>query len=268
MKRTKTQKGITLIALIITIVILLILAVVTINEVKGDGIIRYAKNAATDYTAKANEEQILLNSYLDQLNLNNPNGNSGEDEKPTTLTVATWEQDRTTITGKASDGTIVTTLTVGDEIDYDCYTGAEQLTYTATKENTGNYLEEEYGNYNFEPDEKDRIYELNKNIKWIVLGAKDNHVLITTKEVVSAKQTDGLTNLRLILGYGDTWMSGPDPVVGGTVVRELGAFYAQGAHAANGRFIDVEDIKRVTGGATIFTTDLEKSLFSRRLFSK
>ena len=67
MKKTKMEKGITLIALIITIVVLLILAVVTINSIQGDGIIRYAQNAADEYTAKADEEQESINSLLGQI---------------------------------------------------------------------------------------------------------------------------------------------------------------------------------------------------------
>ena len=51
------QKGITLVALIITIIVLLILAVVTIGAVTDSDIIKHAQNASTEYnTAKANEE--------------------------------------------------------------------------------------------------------------------------------------------------------------------------------------------------------------------
>ena len=67
-KRVRQEKGITLIALIITIVVLLILAVVTINSIQGDGIIKYAQNAADEYTAKADEEQDMLQNYLNVLN--------------------------------------------------------------------------------------------------------------------------------------------------------------------------------------------------------
>ena len=86
MKKSKTQKGITLIALIITIVILLILAVVTINAIQGDGIIRYASNAADEYTKKADEEQKTIDALLGQIE-----GNVGE---------------------KTTSG-----LTIGDEVD-------------------------------------------------------------------------------------------------------------------------------------------------------
>lgn len=62
MKRNKTQKGITLVALIITIIVLLILAVVAIRAVQGDGIIAHAKNARDQYEQKTAEENALLSN--------------------------------------------------------------------------------------------------------------------------------------------------------------------------------------------------------------
>ena len=49
MKKAKTQKGITKIALIITILVLLILAVVAIGTVQNTGIITHAQNAKSQY---------------------------------------------------------------------------------------------------------------------------------------------------------------------------------------------------------------------------
>ena len=64
MKRTRNNKGITLVALIITIIVLLILVVVSIRAVQGDGIIEYAKNAKSEYElAQANENE-MLESYI------------------------------------------------------------------------------------------------------------------------------------------------------------------------------------------------------------
>ena len=68
MEKTKTQKGITLIALIITIIVLLILAVVTIDSVKDGGIITHAQNAAETYNTKADEENQTLQNYSDYIN--------------------------------------------------------------------------------------------------------------------------------------------------------------------------------------------------------
>lgn len=61
----KRNKGITLIALIITIIILLILAGVVINIIIGDnGLFKIAKNAVTDYkTAEQNERNELDRLY-------------------------------------------------------------------------------------------------------------------------------------------------------------------------------------------------------------
>lgn len=59
----KRNKGITLVALIITIIVLLILAVVAINTVKGDGIIAHARNAKQEYTNAQKKENDFLLQY-------------------------------------------------------------------------------------------------------------------------------------------------------------------------------------------------------------
>ena len=62
--KTKEMKGITLIALVITIVVLLILAGVSINLLLGDnGIITKAKEAKDSYSKSAVKEKVgfLLN---------------------------------------------------------------------------------------------------------------------------------------------------------------------------------------------------------------
>ena len=47
--------------------ILLILAVVAISAVSGDGILSYAQNAKTDYQAAQVNEQETLNTYYNWL---------------------------------------------------------------------------------------------------------------------------------------------------------------------------------------------------------
>ena len=68
MRKTDSQKGITLIALIITIIVLLILAVVAIGAVQNDGIINHAKNARDRYENAKDDENKILESYLNQIN--------------------------------------------------------------------------------------------------------------------------------------------------------------------------------------------------------
>lgn len=79
MKRTKTEKGITLIALIITVIILLILAVVAIGAVQNDGIIQHAKNARDEYNQAQQNEQTILQNYVDILDNETENKPEPED---------------------------------------------------------------------------------------------------------------------------------------------------------------------------------------------
>ena len=63
----KSDRAITLIALIVTIIVLLILAGVTINSVVGtDGVIKKSKIAVNEYKKKSEEEE---NSIKDLVNI-------------------------------------------------------------------------------------------------------------------------------------------------------------------------------------------------------
>jgi len=102
MKKTKAEKGITLIALIITIVVLLILAAVAISSIQNDGILHYAKNAADNWNKAVQNEANMLGDYLNYLNNSNNTGS----------TSAAWTQNGTTVTNGKD------TLTVGDYVNY------------------------------------------------------------------------------------------------------------------------------------------------------
>ena len=81
----KNKKGITLVALVVTIVVLLILAGVSINLVLGNnGIIAKAKEAETK-SAEASENDLKgMNSLIDQMeSVSNGNDNGGKAESET-----------------------------------------------------------------------------------------------------------------------------------------------------------------------------------------
>ena len=67
MKKTKSQSGITLIALIITILVLLILAGVAIKSIQDGGILTKAQQAADKYTQAQNDELADLDSYIAEI---------------------------------------------------------------------------------------------------------------------------------------------------------------------------------------------------------
>ncbi len=68
-KNMKKQRGITLIALVITIIVLLILAGVTLNLVIGEnGIIRTAEQAGKNYMNAQDKELAELEKFANSLN--------------------------------------------------------------------------------------------------------------------------------------------------------------------------------------------------------
>lgn len=101
MKRSKTQKGITLVALIITVIVLLILAVTTIQDIQGDGIIAHAKNAKSKYLGEKQKEEDILSYYDSYLG----------------GTIGKWVQTGTTFKKVSEDGSVIR-LQVGDKIVY------------------------------------------------------------------------------------------------------------------------------------------------------
>lgn len=128
-KTLKNTNGITLIALVVTIVVLLILAGVSINAVFGqDGIIQKAKDAQNkmDEAQQKDLNSINeLNNWIDSKTNGATGGSTGGNttgggDNPSTPS-GTWTQNKTTVT----DGK--TTYTVGDDYTYDCgvsgYTG-------------------------------------------------------------------------------------------------------------------------------------------------
>ena len=123
-KTLKNTNGITLIALVVTIVVLLILAGVSINAVFGqDGIIKKAKDAQNrmDQAVENDQKSINeLNSWIESKVNGTTGGNTSGGDDPVNPT-GNWTQNKTSVT----NGT--TTYTVGDDYTYDCgvsgYTG-------------------------------------------------------------------------------------------------------------------------------------------------
>lgn len=64
----KAEKGITLVALVITIIVLLILAMVSITIFLDSGIVPRANNAVTKYNEAQNNEMLQLNAADDYMN--------------------------------------------------------------------------------------------------------------------------------------------------------------------------------------------------------
>lgn len=63
----KAEKGITLVALVITIIVLLILAMVSISIVYNQGLIQKSKDAVETHEKAANNEANTMNKAADNI---------------------------------------------------------------------------------------------------------------------------------------------------------------------------------------------------------
>lgn len=63
----RQEKGITLVALIITIIVLVILAAVAITTAYQTGIVNYAMNGATGYAQAGLNENRMMNNSINHL---------------------------------------------------------------------------------------------------------------------------------------------------------------------------------------------------------
>ena len=144
----KENRGITLIALVITIIILLILAGISISALTNQGLFKNAK-VAQNATEKAEAEQgQRLNEYEDEINKYLSNNDKKEEK----------------LVDKVNDGTIK----IGDYVKYtqDTASTAEILqelnTYSGSKANTTSTLTQE-------------------NLNWRVLDVKDGQVRLISE---------------------------------------------------------------------------------------
>lgn len=164
MKRTKENKAITLVALVVTIVILLILAGVSINLILGDsGIISKTKEAKRKTEdARENEDYIL-----DEI------GNSIEYSEA--LSLEPWS------------GTVATSFASGDGTEANPYTieNGEQLAYLASLVNAGDNFDGKYVSIT------SSINLGEKEFKPIALGYEGSR---TEKEWNMTKEFDGTLN--------------------------------------------------------------------------
>ena len=194
----KKEKGITLIALIITIILLLILVGVSINLlIKGD-LFGSAEKAVKGTNAKVEEQQSRVDELMEKLN-DVENKNSGN----TIQEVHNWIRTGDNLTCKHCN----ITLTIGQELDYkdngkgtssisaekaSGYTGEETvgilnngIKLASLNSNTNLKIAAQGG---FNGPETTQTISKDSNTKWVVLGAEDRNnngtnetLLITTK---------------------------------------------------------------------------------------
>ena len=245
------ESAITLIALVITIIVLLILAGVTIAMVVGDnGILSRARESKsqTEIADEKERIQIAFSSLRIGKEAENDNSNIGAEELQNEIN---GDTDDTSVDGDSDlivkynksgryyavlqDGTIIengwikteegitngkveTPIQIGDKIGYN--PGEIKESISLNKDETG------YANLQ-------NINLKNEGLNWIVIGVDDGKLLITT----SLNVTESNVYLEGKIGY----------TKGIDTLNEIADLYGNGNGAEGARSITVEDINNVTG---------------------
>ena len=201
------NKGITLVALILTIVILLILAVVTIRSIQGEGIIAKAMQAREKYEGAADEEQGMLDKYLQDMQGISSGSSSSEGSSQTKSYIWTDNGDGTFTTGE-------TTVKIGDYVNY-------------TYDTANNYeLSKAHSGYT-----SDQTIPQVTGLQWRVLGINGNGQL----ELVSATPVNNYVYFQGSAGYNN----------GVFLLNNICASqYANSSLGVTARSLNLEDIEK------------------------
>ena len=171
-KSESKQKGITLIALVITIVILLILAGISISALTNTGLFGKAKEAKQKSENAQNEENVTLSEYEDKIN----------EYLPGTTGSSSGETQEVTLASKVQPGDYVaytpdTASTAGLITELETYSGSTANSTSTLKQET--------------------------DLKWRVLDVKDGKVRLIselpTTSTISLSGAKGYNNAVYLL---------------------------------------------------------------------
>ena len=257
----KERNGITLIALVITIIVLLILAGVVITTLTGDnGILGKAKTAKTTNDEEKAKEQIkiaVMGSYgkdgeLNYDDLTKNLGQIGITELPDTASYplevildgvsatieANGEVNFTTSGGYTQTGDTITspdgkTMKVGDYVDYDptLEAKASDLTYTSTADKTGADSDQEFNATTYK----------SAGYGWRILGVSNGKIRLISEEFIGAgTYTDSNRTYYTLKGQ-KGFINGIEEL------NKISAIFGHGKGAEKATSITVEDINAITG---------------------
>ena len=257
----KERNGITLIALVITIIVLLILAGVVITTLTGDnGILGKAKTAKTTNDEEKAKEQIkiaVMGSYgkdgeLNYDDLKKNLGQIGITELPDTASYplevtldgvsatieANGEVNFTTSGGYTQTGDTITspdgkTMKVGDYVDYDptLEAKASDLTYTSTADKTGADSDQEFNATTYK----------SAGYGWRILGVSNGKIRLISEEFIGAREYTDSSRTYYTLKGQKGYINGIEEL------NKISAIFGHGKGAEKATSITVEDINAITG---------------------
>ena len=266
------QNGITVVALVITIIIMLILAGVTVKIATGGGIIDKTKNASDKFEIEQEKEKVK-SGYLSYKTAKMVDDNAQlfvEDAQPpignatsgwTVIFTKTNNEYKLTKDGKVTltkqNGTVVSgwtdngdgtftngdvTLQVGDYVNYD-----------PTKDENGNTVSiTSYTSYGTSSANKndgrsngyaDQVFNLNNyNSGWKVLGVDNGNIRLISADIIGSDNGADSSEIGKYLIRGKDGYQ-----YGISELNAISTIYGQGKGATGAKSITVEDINKITG---------------------
>lgn len=264
------QKGITLIALVITIIVLLILAAVSIATLIGDnGILTQANNSKVETRGAAVQEERdlwvadkeaskysngsaetleqLINRLVEQSLLTEDEKDLilGNDEKGIEATGQVTIGSRTIVFGTGGTTLVDMFLAGKDCTEENCQNPehlhiGDYVTYRpknaikSTSNMTDNPLQEQYTGTS-----EEQVYEVDENMKWRVLGLneEEKQILLISETPIKKKGEDPYLKLQGAEGY----------IYGEKVLNKICEMYSNSDLEATARSITMEDITNALG---------------------
>ena len=276
----KSKNGITLIALVITIIVLLILAGISISMIAGqNGILDKAGEAKQSTEEASIKEQVALlvaeyvsNYYLGSGNSSqtvaeyvaqNLNGKKAGGYDITTtsnkVTISNASGD-TILSGRVKEGGVVDW---GKFWEYSTENGKTIITDGTTKLKIGDYVDYDPADgatvtsYTSPASktgwDNDQVFQLSSLSKtsgaaWRVLGVDETtgQILLVLADDFVGPTEGGQTNTT----YGKTYyyLKGQDGYVNGiSELNKISELYGQGKYATSARTITADDVNKLTG---------------------
>ena len=249
------QNGITLIALVVTIVVLLILAGVSINAVFGqDGIIQKAKDAQNrmDEATKNDLDSInSLNEWIDgKINGTTGSGGTVEGQEGSLLAMYQKAQKENcdNADGKCNDATH---LHIGDYVDYKNPTSG---TAEVTSAESGVYGNDSNGNATVNITQTYTLSTTKNNVKWRVLGidSETGGLKLIAADPIERDANPNLSVMNTTAGNDPyLYLKGAESYVyGPATMNKIGAMYLNSTYATKARSATMDDVNEVTGVTT------------------
>ncbi len=263
--KKKGTNGITLIALVITIIVLLILAGISIAMLAGDNSILNKAGQARDITREKSIAERVQIAYLGALAAGK--GELTEEELTTALNsefgsgnyTLHFNENKVTIKGKDynfdgtvsggdsseggdssgewtqdSEGKIVSPdgkvkLQIGDYVNYNALAGVD-TTDTNNTTIKSNVADNGYGDQTFD------LTKYTGDNKWRVLGVKNGKVELISADLVPLSDNSLYFYLKGRTAYQNAE----------TELNKIAGLYGHGTHAVGARSVNVDDINKIT----------------------